>query len=72
MPIYEYRCDECSAEFEELVFGSDPKVKCPRCGSGKTSKKMSAFGMSGVDKPFAGGSSCSSSSCSSKKCSSCG
>jgi len=71
MPIYEYKCGACKEEFEELVFGSGA-VKCPKCGSDKTAKKMSAFGMSGVDKPFAGGSSCNKSSCSSKKCSSCG
>jgi putative FmdB family regulatory protein len=71
MPIYEYKCDDCGKDFEELVFGPGA-VKCPACGSGKTAKKMSAFGMSGVEKPFAGDSSCSKPSCSSKKCSSCG
>lgn len=70
MPIYEYKCHDCKKEFEELVFGPQA-VKCPGCGSEKTAKKMSAFGMSGVEKS-PGGSSCSKSSCSSKKCSSCG
>ena len=40
MPIYEYLCDDCEKEFEELVFG-DPKVICPHCGSARTGKLMS-------------------------------
>ena len=70
MPIYEYKCEGCGHEFEELVMGYSAKVKCRECGSKKTAKKMSVFGMSGVEN--SGGASCSSSSCSTKKCSSCG
>jgi putative FmdB family regulatory protein len=47
MPIYEFRCRACQAEFEELVPGSDPealaRVACPECGHGKVIKKISAF-----------------------------
>lgn len=32
MPIYEYKCASCSAEFEELVFGDDAPA-CPKCGA---------------------------------------
>jgi len=35
MPIYEYRCDLCGEEFEELVFGSSPEVNCPKCKKAK-------------------------------------
>lgn len=41
MPIYEYRCEDCGHEFEELVFG-DAKPACPVCSSRKTGKLMSA------------------------------
>ena len=41
MPIYEYRCEQCGHDFEELVFG-DAKPPCPACGSDRTSKLMSA------------------------------
>ncbi|GFK93266.1 hypothetical protein NNJEOMEG_01097 [Fundidesulfovibrio magnetotacticus] len=41
MPIYEYRCNQCGADFEELVFG-DAKPPCPQCGSQDTGKLMSA------------------------------
>lgn len=71
MPIYEYQCNTCSENFEKLVFGN-MEIICPKCMSKEVKKKMSAFGMSGVDKPFAGGSSgCGSSSCSKGSCSSC-
>lgn len=69
MPIYEYVCNQCSEEFEELVFGSRA-VNCPKCSSGDVRKKMSTFGMSGVEKPFSGsGSGCTS--CSKGTCTSC-
>ncbi|RME66196.1 MAG: zinc ribbon domain-containing protein [Nitrospirae bacterium] len=72
MPIYEYKCENCDKDFEVLVFGNQ-KVKCPECGSENIKKKFSVFGMSGVEKPFAG-TSAGCSSCGSKGsgCSSCG
>jgi putative FmdB family regulatory protein len=69
MPIFEYRCEACGEEFEKLVMGSR-KVKCPACGSKKITKKFSVFGMSGVEKPFAGSSS-GCTSCAKSTCSSC-
>ena len=71
MPIYEYICQACNAEFEKLVF-STTKVTCAKCGSPDIKKKLSVFGMSGVEKPFAGSSGSGCSSCSSGSCSSCG
>jgi putative FmdB family regulatory protein len=44
MPIYEYHCNACGADFEKLVFGADPAVACEKCGSRKTEKLMSRFG----------------------------
>jgi putative FmdB family regulatory protein len=32
MPIYDYRCTGCGAEFEQLVRG-DQEVTCPRCSN---------------------------------------
>jgi putative FmdB family regulatory protein len=40
MPIYEYRCPKCSAEFEELVFGDDIP-ECPECGCPKSERLLS-------------------------------
>lgn len=42
MPIYEYECNQCRKVFEELVFGSDEKVRCPECESKKVTKLLSA------------------------------
>jgi putative FmdB family regulatory protein len=42
MPIYEYRCAECHAEFEVWQKMSDKPVhKCEKCGSRKVSKLIS-------------------------------
>ena len=40
MPIYEYSCEKCGREFEELVF-DDAAPVCPHCGSRETHKLMS-------------------------------
>jgi putative FmdB family regulatory protein len=69
MPVYEYICKDCHENFEKLVFGNR-EVVCPNCTSGNIKKKMSAFGMSGVEKPFSGSTS-GCSSCSKGSCSSC-
>ncbi|HHN66333.1 MAG TPA: zinc ribbon domain-containing protein [Nitrospirae bacterium] len=73
MPIFEYKCKSCGEEFEKLVFGT-PEIRCPKCESADVQKKFSLFGMSGVEKPFAGqsGSGCSSCGSSGSACSSCG
>jgi putative FmdB family regulatory protein len=69
MPIYEYTCNKCGEDFEKLVFGNKI-VDCPKCSSKDIKKKLSSFGMSGVDKPFAGSSS-GCTSCSKSTCTSC-
>lgn len=74
MPIYEYHCNSCGAEFEKLVFGAKPAVACEKCGSDKTEKLMSRFGMGkssegpSTDGP-SGGSGCGG--CSSSSCAGC-
>jgi len=42
MPIYEYICRECAHEFEELVFSWTETPACPKCGSNRVEKLMSA------------------------------
>lgn len=46
MPIFEYVCSDCKHQFEDLVFGSDPKVECPKCGSSNVVKLISSFAAS--------------------------
>ena len=46
MPIHEYVCDECDAEFERLILGltkNNDRIDCPSCGSIKVSKEFSSF-----------------------------
>jgi len=36
MPTYDYRCDGCGYEFEEMQsFSADPLKTCPKCGEDK-------------------------------------
>jgi putative FmdB family regulatory protein len=43
MPIFEYRCQNCSEEFEKIILGEEKDVECPECGSDETRKLLSAF-----------------------------
>jgi len=40
MPIYEYECSRCRAEFELLV-RSDRDIECPECHSTRLERKLS-------------------------------
>ena len=46
MPIYEYSCQDCAAQFEKFVrsMSSEVKVKCPECGGTHVKKGWSLFG----------------------------
>ena len=44
MPIYEYSCPECGAEFEKLV-GPQIAVACPSCASGWVIRRISLVGI---------------------------
>ncbi|HTR44221.1 MAG TPA: zinc ribbon domain-containing protein [Thermodesulfovibrionales bacterium] len=69
MPIFEYQCNACKEDFEKLVYGNQA-VSCPKCSSEDIRKKLSTFGMSGVEKPASSGSS-GCGSCKSGSCSTC-
>ena len=53
MPIYEYECDDCQKNFEELVRGNSEPKKCPACGSTAIHRKLSV-----PANPHAAGSGC--------------
>lgn len=40
MPIFEYVCNACDNEYEELVLGGQ-HPPCPQCGSADTTKLIS-------------------------------
>jgi putative FmdB family regulatory protein len=43
MPIYEYRCEACGAEFEQLLFtaAEQAAVRCKTCDSDQVAKLLS-------------------------------
>lgn len=45
MAIFEYKCNQCGADFELLV-NSSTVIACKSCGSGDLKKKLSLFGFS--------------------------
>ncbi len=72
MPLYEYTCQKCHTDFEELVLSKDQEILCPRCGSKRAKKKLSVFAHkseAGFTASSGGGSSCSG--CTSSSCSGC-
>jgi putative FmdB family regulatory protein len=40
VPLYEYVCQKCQKQFEELVFG-EQKIVCPACQSPKVERILS-------------------------------
>lgn len=54
MPIYEYACRKCGAEFEHLARTLVAKApECPICGSARTEKQLSVFSASVKSAPSA-------------------
>lgn len=51
MPIFEYKCQDCGAEFDELdsAANRDKPHKCPACGSMKSERLLSVFSTGGGD-----------------------
>ena len=46
MPMYEYQCNACHADFERLVRG-DTVPTCPECGSSELTKVVSRLAPAG-------------------------
>lgn len=48
MPIYEFVCEDCGVEFEELLRSSNDiqNVTCPTCLGEHVAKKISVFASS--------------------------
>jgi putative FmdB family regulatory protein len=63
VPIYEFKCEKCGSDFEELVFGAAEDVECPRCKSTSVERKMSTFAFKSGGKFVAASSGSGCSSC---------
>lgn len=77
MPIYEYKCQDCTQTFSKRrsMSDADAPIDCPTCGSDQTNRGLSLFATVGASsgsrtRTTAGGGGCSS--CSGGSCSSCG
>jgi len=56
MPMYEFRCEDCGALFEQLVNNAESPVSCVKCQSSRIKKQFSdilhrASDVSGGDIP---------------------
>ena len=72
MPMYEFTCQKCESDFEELVFSSDEEVECPSCKSTSVQRKISTFAFKSSGRfVAASGSSCSGCSPGPSGCSGC-
>lgn len=58
MPLYEFHCDQCEQDFEQLMRANE-KPECPDCGTHKVEKLISVpaahSGGTASDLPIAGG-----------------
>ncbi len=65
MPMYEFRCRECGARFEELRGLNEPDagVECPKCGGGRVERLLSSFATSATSAASSPSGSSSGGSC---------
>ena len=48
MALFEYFCEKCRFQFEQITSSGDPDAgKCPKCQDKKTRKLISAFKVGG-------------------------
>jgi putative FmdB family regulatory protein len=43
MPIFEYKCQDCGAQFEKIITSSSSGVLCGKCESPNVEKLISVF-----------------------------
>lgn len=62
MPIYEFKCNKCGENFEEILFPSDNEkdLKCPSCGENDICRLVSCFSSGSGSSDSIGGESISS------------
>lgn len=66
MPMYEYHCEDCGQDFEQLAATMDaPAPDCPHCGKTSVQRKLSVFGVGSQrpERPPACGGCCSGGAC---------
>ena len=73
MPLYEFQCDACGDQFEELVLSQTEKARprCPHCGGRNVHKLFSTFAVGGGDRSRASSSPSGCGNCTSGSCAGC-
>lgn len=57
MPMYEYRCQACGEQYEQLrrMSEADQDLECPHCGSPRVERQVSACSIGGCGGATGGG-----------------
>jgi len=63
MALFEYKCKDCGAVSEVLVFSSEDTPACDRCGSENMEKMLSSFAVSMGSSRSADAGSCATGAC---------
>jgi len=50
MPIFEYRCRGCGAQFEKIHAAADIAITCVQCGSPQVERLLSVFAVGGASR----------------------
>ncbi len=60
MPMYEYRCQQCGAKYEQLrrMSEADTNLECPLCGSRNVRREVSACAIGGSSSSSKSGGGC--------------
>lgn len=74
MPVYEYACEDCGAQFEVLrpMKDADAPIGCIKCQGRHTGRRLSVFYAQSGGRTVAGTGGNSCGSCSGGSCGSCG
>lgn len=72
MPIFEYKCEKCGENFEQLVLGKEVP-NCPKCNTNEVKKQISLCGFfnKGEDGTIKSATPSACSGCSLTNCSTC-
>ena len=71
MPMFDFVCPRCGAQFEDLVKKADEKVECPECQCAACERQLAKVAFSVGDKFVASSGSSACSGCSTSSCSGC-
>lgn len=73
MPIYEYKCEACGGDYEQMrrMADADVGLECPACKSGEVNRRLSSFATTSgsADRaPMGGGGGCGMGACGTGGC----